>query len=99
MNRNYVGWYKLKAEIEKRSVQEKFHQREVWWCSLGANIGFEEDGKNSQFYEICMQVGELFPVEKAIPVDKSTGSRVPGGNLYSNDSKHEHKSQVKKEKA
>lgn len=25
------------------------HAREVWWCSLGLNIGFEEDGKNELF--------------------------------------------------
>ena len=49
MNRDYVGWYKLKSEIERRPAQERFHQREIWWCSFGANIGFEEDGKNSQF--------------------------------------------------
>lgn len=49
MKRNYVAWYKLKLEIEKRSPMPNFHAREIWWCSLGANIGFEEDGKNELF--------------------------------------------------
>lgn len=49
MNRNYVGWYKLKADMEKRPPMANFHAREIWWCSLGANIGFEEDGKNALF--------------------------------------------------
>ena len=25
------------------------HEREVWWCSLGVNIGVEIDGKNNDF--------------------------------------------------
>jgi mRNA interferase MazF len=27
-----------------------FHEREIWWCSLGLNLGDEEDGKN-EYYE------------------------------------------------
>ncbi len=26
-----------------------FKEREVWWCSLGANIGDEQDGKGRSF--------------------------------------------------
>jgi mRNA interferase MazF len=26
-----------------------FHEREVWWCSLGHNVGFEQDGKGEKF--------------------------------------------------
>jgi len=26
-----------------------FKEREVWWCSLGANVGDEEDGKGEKF--------------------------------------------------
>ena len=26
-----------------------FHEREVWWCALGANIGFEQDGSDELF--------------------------------------------------
>lgn len=25
------------------------HTREVWWCSLGANVGYEQDGKHDFF--------------------------------------------------
>ncbi|MGH8656230.1 MAG: type II toxin-antitoxin system PemK/MazF family toxin [Gammaproteobacteria bacterium] len=28
-----------------------FHNREVWWCALGANLGDEQDGKGKSF--IC----------------------------------------------
>lgn len=26
-----------------------FHEREVWYCHLGENIGFEQDGSDDQF--------------------------------------------------
>lgn len=26
-----------------------FHEREIWWCSIGVNLGQEEDGKNALF--------------------------------------------------
>ena len=26
-----------------------FHEREVWWCALGANIGYEQDGSSELF--------------------------------------------------
>lgn len=49
VQRNYVGWYKLKADIEKNRKAPDFSERDIWWCSIGANIGFEQDGKNSLF--------------------------------------------------
>ena len=26
-----------------------FHEREIWWCSIGLNLGDEQDGKNELF--------------------------------------------------
>ena len=26
-----------------------YHEREVWWCALGLNVGFEQDGKGEDF--------------------------------------------------
>jgi mRNA interferase MazF len=47
--KNYKDWHNLKTEIENNGTKKKFHEREIWWCSLGENIGFEEDGKNEKF--------------------------------------------------
>ncbi|MBI1813154.1 type II toxin-antitoxin system PemK/MazF family toxin [Candidatus Peregrinibacteria bacterium] len=38
---------KLDAQEDKRTVF--FHEREVWWCSIGINVGVESDGKNDHF--------------------------------------------------
>jgi mRNA-degrading endonuclease toxin of MazEF toxin-antitoxin module len=42
-------WNAKKKEIEQSNVQRLCHEREVWWCSLGVNIGSEQDGKNELF--------------------------------------------------
>lgn len=47
--KNYLVWHVLKAKINQKLPLGNYHEREIWWCSLGANIGFEEDGKNQLF--------------------------------------------------
>jgi mRNA-degrading endonuclease toxin of MazEF toxin-antitoxin module len=42
-------WNEKKKEIEQSDVQRLCREREVWWCSLGVNIGSEQDGKNELF--------------------------------------------------
>ncbi len=49
MHRQYIAWYKLKAQIEQTAPVRRFARQEIWWCSLGANVGDEEDGKNTLF--------------------------------------------------
>lgn len=45
-----IEWTKLKIRIEKNGDSYfYFHEREIWWASLGSNIGFEEDGKNDNY--------------------------------------------------
>ena len=46
----FAGWTKLKIRLhvaEKTGVY--FYERDVWWASLGANVGFEQDGKNNNY--------------------------------------------------
>lgn len=26
-----------------------FNERELWWCAIGTNVGFEQDGKHENF--------------------------------------------------
>lgn len=47
--KDYSTWHSIKSSIEKHWIEKLFHEREIWWCSLGVNIGFEQDGKNSNF--------------------------------------------------
>ncbi len=47
--KDYETWMKKKTEIEAQNRILSFQKREIWWCSLGLNIGTEVDGKNEKF--------------------------------------------------
>jgi mRNA interferase MazF len=49
MKKDFRKWHSVKELLHKKEKEIYFHEREIWWCSLGVNIGFEEDGKNDQF--------------------------------------------------
>jgi len=49
MGGDFDGWNILKKKIDQRYKIPTFKQREIWWCSLGVNIGHEENGKNDFF--------------------------------------------------
>ncbi|MDP3764258.1 MAG: type II toxin-antitoxin system PemK/MazF family toxin [bacterium] len=50
MKKDFQKWHALKSNIEEHNKPPLFREQEIWWCSLGANIGVEEDGKN-EFFE------------------------------------------------
>ncbi|MBU2101241.1 type II toxin-antitoxin system PemK/MazF family toxin [Patescibacteria group bacterium] len=47
--KDFDGWNKEKKRLDTIDPELYFHEREVWWCRLGVNIGYEQDGKNSQY--------------------------------------------------
>ncbi len=49
MKKDYSDWHNLKTQIENDYDEKLFREREIWWCSLGSNIGYEQDGKNSKY--------------------------------------------------
>src|SRR3989338_4554790 len=49
MEKDFQKWHKAKKELDKNLSRLFFHEREVWWCSIGLNIGFEQDGRGEYF--------------------------------------------------
>jgi mRNA interferase MazF len=47
--KDFEGWHKLKQHIQETHRPPTFKHRELWWCSIGVNIGDEMDGKNKFF--------------------------------------------------
>lgn len=46
----FLNWARLKFVIHtKPEITFYFREREIWWANLGANIGYEEEGKNDNF--------------------------------------------------
>ncbi len=44
MEKDFDGWNKSKQKIDKRANVPFYHEREVWWCLLGVNVGHEQNG-------------------------------------------------------
>ena len=49
MPKNYSNWHKLKTFLDASEKNFFFQEREIWWCSIGLNVGFEQDGKGEEF--------------------------------------------------
>lgn len=49
MDKDFESWNELKRKLDYDSNHRGFEERDIWWCSLGLNIGFEQDGKNEEF--------------------------------------------------
>ena len=45
----FISWTKLKIRIHLWGEKLFFKEREIWWASIGVNIGFEQNGKNETF--------------------------------------------------
>ena len=42
-------WNSLKKVLQKENRILYAHPREIWWCSLGINLGAETNGKHNNF--------------------------------------------------
>lgn len=47
--KDFTKWHEQKSDLHENKIRLNFHERDVWFSSLGANIGFEQDGKGEQF--------------------------------------------------
>ncbi len=46
MQKDFPGWHRQKEQLHAQHHTPTFQEREIWWCSVGVNIGHEMDGKN-----------------------------------------------------
>ncbi len=44
MIKDFDFWNERKQYLHSKGCNLPYHVGEVWWCYLGVNIGFEEDG-------------------------------------------------------
>jgi len=50
MFKDFNKWNEKKKNIHQKNFVPFFHTREVWWCCLGLNVGFEQDGSGQEYY-------------------------------------------------
>ena len=79
MSKDFDSWNKLQKFIESKNVDIFCNTREIWWASLGLNIGSEEDGKNNLF-ERPVLIIKVF--------NKSTVRILPLTSKTKNDKNH-----------
>lgn len=44
MGKDFERWNDEKKKLNDRRDAPFYHQREIWWCAIGTNVGFEQDG-------------------------------------------------------
>lgn len=49
MKKDFDSWNENKKQIQEKSESKLYHEREIWWCALGVNVGFEQDGSGATF--------------------------------------------------
>ncbi len=49
MQKDFKNWHDKKSQIDQIIKRPFFHLREVWFCYMGINVGFEQDGKGDDF--------------------------------------------------
>ncbi len=49
MEKDFWKWHQFKRILNISEKNTEFHEREVWFCSIGINVGIEMDGKNNNF--------------------------------------------------
>jgi mRNA-degrading endonuclease toxin of MazEF toxin-antitoxin module len=47
--KEYIYWIYKKIKLNERVRSVQINEKEIYWCSLGENIGDEENGKGNDF--------------------------------------------------
>lgn len=49
MLKDFDQWNEKKKQIDNSDYRVNFHEREIWWCSVGINVGSEQDSNSSNY--------------------------------------------------
>lgn len=48
-NQQFNNWIKVKKKVHFKNKIPQIAEGEVWWCSMGKNVGIEINGKSETF--------------------------------------------------
>jgi mRNA interferase MazF len=71
MAKDYQTWHTKKSEISEIKKSPFFHEREIWFCYIGANVGFEQDGSGEFLRPVVVFRKFNNDIFWAIPLTKS----------------------------
>jgi mRNA interferase MazF len=49
MQKDFDSWNEEKKNIHGLGSNKFYKAKEIWWCSLGLNVGFEQDGTSKSY--------------------------------------------------
>lgn len=49
MKKDFTHWHTEKNEVQNNKERPYFHERQIWFCIMGENIGYEQDGRGEKF--------------------------------------------------
>ncbi len=89
MHRKEFDTWNIQKKIVDTLTTKRYHERDVWWCSLGLNVGFEQDGTGREYQRpvlvikgISKDVCFVLPLTTSLSQNKN---RIPVGIV---DGKH-----------
>ena len=53
--KNFEEWNNIKQNIHLNNSNKKYHAGDIWWCNLGQNIGFEQNGTSRLKYRFTQK--------------------------------------------
>jgi len=74
MQKDFDRWNVAKKQIDGSAFTQLVHIREVWWCSLGVNVGREENG-NEEFFERPVLILNKFNRDMVLAIPMTTTVR------------------------
>jgi mRNA interferase MazF len=87
MQKDFDNWNEKKKNINEAGESKLYHARELWWCSLGMNVGSEEDGTGKEYERPILILKGLGPkICIVLPLTTSKSRhpmRVPIGTIDS----------------
>jgi mRNA interferase MazF len=57
--KKFDEWNEVKKQVNTRSNIIQFKEREVYWASIGENVGFEQNGKGVDFARPVLIIKKL----------------------------------------
>ncbi len=51
MEKDFDTWNIQKKTLDETENKQTFHEREIWFISIGENVGFEQNGKGEDFLQ------------------------------------------------
>ncbi len=81
--KDFDGWNDIKKSIDSGKKNLLYKERDIWWCSLGLNVGFEQDGSGDAHRRPVLVIKGLGPkICLVVPLTSSINQhrmRIPIG--------------------